>query len=101
MGLTIDNINRQTGRIMNADGTGLLDEQGNVRPMSEIPDDLRSCITVKVSDKGLTLETPSNSDKVAALRLGAQLLGALIERKDVTSGGEPLKALISVDIDSV
>lgn len=98
-------------RILNADlellvanlttgkATRLFDEQGNPIPVHLLPKDVQDAIAglkLKVTrDKAGNTSTEYDVklvDPLAALRLLAQLRGALVERQDITSGGKPMPA---------
>lgn len=97
-------------RILNADlellvanlttgkATRLFDEAGNPIPVHLLPKDVQDAIAglkLKVTrDKDGNTSTEYDVklvDPLAALRLLAQLRGALVERHDVTSAGRPVR----------
>lgn len=78
-------------------GAELVDEDGRPVPIERLPEH------VKLAISGLEIETTTDDegervtkyklkfpDPLAAARLLAQLRGALIDRKDITSGGQSL-----------
>jgi hypothetical protein len=83
--------------------TKLIDpDTGKFLPLHELPLDVQAAIKglkVKVTTtrNGDTVReyTVDFPDPVQALRLLAQLRGALIERSDITSGGRPLPAPVA------
>lgn len=80
----------------------LVDEEGQLIPLERLPTSVKDAlkgVKVKVSTtkdgevvKDIDFTFP---DPIQALRLLAQLRGALIERSDVTSGGRPLPAPVT------
>jgi hypothetical protein len=92
-----ENLEAIVANLCHGKATRLVDDEGNLIPLHLLPQDVQTAI------KGLKLRVTRDEagntvseyevtfpDPLAALRLLAQLRGALIDRHDVTSAGKAL-----------
>lgn len=107
-----DRLFQELERIATFDARKLYDEKGNAIPLRELDDDTAAVIAgLKVFEEfdgkgeervliGYTKEYKI-SDKQAAIEKLLKSRGLLVERKDITSGNEPIKFLVGVDPNDV